>query len=192
MSRHGTSSLAYLAQKFLTAVTEAKLQMNRNSSASSAVTYFGISEAIAKGLHAFQKQLTAIGVITGAAMAPTLNAAAVGDPEARERFLLRRIPKPAANRNLFEGDVVAFHSPLSTYVGEGEINSEKQHVLVRRVASMEGDELVAGEDEDDPEETFRIPEGYCWVLADNSEMTPTEAMDSRAFGPLPLKNILGR
>lgn len=185
MSRHGTSSLAYLAQKLMTAMSEVKVQMHGSTSVT-------LTEVFAKGLETFNRQLTAVGVITGAAMAPTLNAAAISDPDARERFLLRRIPSPAAKRNLFEGDVVAFHSPLSLHGRNIDTNRENRHVLVRRVASIEGEELISGNDEHNPEDMFRIPEGHCWVLADNENLKPTEAMDSRVFGPIPLTNILGR
>jgi hypothetical protein len=54
---------------------------------------------------------------------------------------------------------------------------------------MEGDEMVT----DDPDgEGFRLDPGYCWVLADNEALPASEALDSRSYGPLPLKNVLGR
>jgi hypothetical protein len=34
--------------------------------------------------------------------------------------------------------------------------------------------------------------GNCWVLADNEELKPPAVIDSRTFGPLPVKNIMGR
>jgi hypothetical protein len=37
-----------------------------------------------------------------------------------------------------------------------------------------------------------ILQGYCWVLADNEDLTFPDVIDSRTFGPLPLNNILGR
>ena len=58
-------------------------------------------------------------MVTGLAMAPTLNAAAVTQPDAAEKFLMRLIPRPAANRSVFDGDVVAFTSPLIS-PGAGE------------------------------------------------------------------------
>ena len=65
-----------------------------------------------------------------------------------------------------------------------------QDLLVRRLAALPGDELVTGEEED--AESYVIPEGHCWVLADNSELEPPNVIDSRTFGPLPLANVLGR
>ena len=63
-----------------------------------------------------------------------------------------------------------------------------QNVLVRRIGAGPGDELVT----DDPEaESYTIPAGHCWVLADNEELQPSP-IDSRSFGPLPLQNVLGR
>jgi len=37
-----------------------------------------------------------------------------------------------------------------------------------------------------------VPEGHCWVLADNEALPLPAARDSRAFGPLPYGAILGR
>lgn len=34
--------------------------------------------------------------------------------------------------------------------------------------------------------------GHCWVLADNEELKPSDVIDSRSFGALPMQNILGR
>ena len=54
-------------------------------------------------------------------------------------------------RGLFPGDVVAFHPPDNT---EGE-------PIVRRVAAIEGEEMVS----DDPaDEAFRLPEGSTPLL----------------------------
>lgn len=47
-------------------------------------------------------------LITGAAMLPTLNQRAAGQPDAAERLLVRLIPRPAPGKTVFEGDVVAF------------------------------------------------------------------------------------
>ncbi len=35
-------------------------------------------------------------------------------------------------------------------------------------------------------------QGYCWVLADNEDLTFPDVIDSRTFGPLPMESILGR
>ena len=33
---------------------------------------------------------------------------------------------------------------------------------------------------------------HAWVLADNHTLEPKDAIDSRTFGPLPLRNVIGR
>lgn len=46
---------------------------------------------------------------------------------------------------------------------------------------------------DDPEEdSFSLPPGTCWVLADNEAVDVPAAADSRSFGPLPYERIIGR
>eukprot|EP00887_Chlorella_sp_A99_P002242 scaffold10.g2242.t1 len=135
-------------------------------------------------------------LIAGAAMAPTLNPkAASGTSDAVERLLVRLIPRPAAGKTVFEGDVVAFASPFAASA-VGSVEQQQQaataapHVLVRRVAALPGDELTTGEEED--AESYVLPEGYCWVLADNEALAPPQVIDSRSFGPLPLSAISGR
>eukprot|EP00958_Prasinococcus_capsulatus_P029100 scaffold7266_cov403-Prasinococcus_capsulatus_cf.AAC.6 len=54
---------------------------------------------------------------------------------------------------------------------------------------MEGDEL---ESKVGTGRRYRIPRGKCWVLADNDATPSNRADDSRSFGPLKLKNIIGR
>jgi hypothetical protein len=138
-------SLRYLAQKLLVAANEAASAVQGSAATS-------VSDALARGLKAFNCQLTAVGIVTGAAMAPTLNAAVSSSPHATERFLMRRIPHAAPHKTVFEGDVIAFTSPLAVPGVDGSGN----HVLVRRVAALEGDELIAG-DENDPEESRVVP-----------------------------------
>jgi hypothetical protein len=171
-------SLRYLAAKLAASAEEVAIQMQ--SSATS-----GLTEALAKGMEAFRRQLTAVGAVTGISMVPTLNADAVTRPEAAEKFLMRLIPRPVAQRSVFEGDVIAFTSPL---VSPG---TTADQIMVRRVAALEGEELVTDEPEEDAE-AIVIPEGYCWVLADNEELAFPDVIDSRTFGPLPLNNIIGR
>jgi len=169
-------SLRYLAQKFAASAEEVVVQMQSSATSS-------FVDALVKGMEAFRRELTAVGVLTGAAMAPTLNSGALARPESFEKFLMRLIPRPVAHRTVFEGDVVAFTSPLT---GPGS----SEHVMVRRVAALEGDEMVSDDLEID--EAFLIPKDHCWVLADNEALKPAEVLDSRAFGPLPLHNVLGR
>lgn len=133
-------SLRYLATKLVASAEEVAIQLQSSASSS-------LSDALTKGMEAFRRQLTAVGVLTGAAMAPTLNASALTQPASVEKFLMRLVPRPMANRTIFEGDVIAFTSPLT---GPGST----EHVMVRRVAALEGDEMTS----DDPaEEEFVIP-----------------------------------
>ncbi|KAK2076698.1 hypothetical protein QBZ16_005458 [Prototheca wickerhamii] len=148
---------------------------------SSASPNISLASAIQSTLEAYKARLTTVIAFTGASMAPTLNPDASSNPSAVERLLVRQIGRPSA-KNIFVGDMVALHSPLAPV-------ASAQNVLVRRVAAMEGDEMVS----DDPEtEPFSLPEGTCWVLADNKELQPPDVIDSRAFGPLSLGNIVGR
>ncbi len=40
--------------------------------------------------------------------------------------------------------------------------------------------------------TLALPQGHCWVLADNPDMKPPQVIDSRTFGFIPMSNIVGR
>ena len=64
--------------------------------------------------------------------------------------------------------------------------------MVRRVAAMEGQEMVNTEEDSGESEDFDVPKDHCWVLADNPDARPPAVIDSRSFGPLPLANIIGR
>lgn len=56
-------------------------------------------------------------------------------------------------------------------------NDSKQS-LVRRVAALEGEEMLSTDPEDKP---FRIEPNSCWVLADNQEKkTPVSASCKRS------------
>ena len=85
----------------------------------------------------------------GAAMCPSLNRQALKDPDAVEKLIVRQLPRPSA-RTVWVGDVVAFNSPLGK-------PSESQ-IMVRRVAAVEGMDMVAeGGNKDAEEEEFQIP-----------------------------------
>lgn len=65
---------------------------------------------------------------------------------------MRCLPRPSL-RAVFTGDVVAFNSPLA---GPGA-----EHLMVRRVAAVEGEELIT----DDPVDgSYTIPEGEACAL----------------------------
>lgn len=61
-------------------------------------------------------------------------------------------------RSVFVGDVVMLKDPQ---------NPEKE--LVRRVAALEGEEMVSTNEEDEP---FQLGPGTCWVLCDNESISP--------------------
>lgn len=158
----------------------------------------GLSEAfgsaVAKFREAYNQQMTSVVYMAGAAMAPALNKAALEDKEAVEKLVVRAIPRPSP-RTVLVGDVVAFTSPLS---GLGTSGDAAVEMMVRRVAALEGDELVAmggsgsggaaegagqgsssasasssgggGEAED----VMEVPPGHCWVLADNETLKPSQ------------------
>jgi signal peptidase I len=146
-------SLRYLVQKLQLGIEEMIGQFPTSSSATVALT---------KGIEAYRRELTTVMYLSGAAMAPTLNPAALSSNSTGlvDRLLVRNIPRPS-HRSVFVGDVVAFNSPLSP--------TSEQSVMVRRVGAGPGDEMVS----DDPDcSPFRIPDGHCWVLADNEELAP--------------------
>lgn len=154
-----------------------------HESASSKGISAAVSQAFENFQQAYSRQLTSVIYITGAAMAPTLNATATKDVNAFEKLVMRTIPRPSS-RTISVGDVVAFQSPLASPGTQPEHN-----VMVRRIAAMEGDEMVSDSTAD---ESFSIPRGHCWLLADNEKLSPPAVIDSRTFGHLPLSNILGR
>eukprot|EP00882_Tetradesmus_deserticola_P005301 GHRQ01005580.1.p1 GENE.GHRQ01005580.1~~GHRQ01005580.1.p1 ORF type:complete len:221 (+),score=66.92 GHRQ01005580.1:241-903(+) len=129
---------------------------------------------------AYKKQLTSVIAVTGAAMAPAINADGASNPSAFEKLVVRLIPRPSP-RSIAVGDVVAFSSPLDP--------ASSASLMVRRVAALEGHTMYTTEDEDYAE---RVPGGHCWVLADNEELLPPDVIDSRAFGYLDMRLIMGR
>eukprot|EP00955_Chlamydomonas_euryale_P081145 363534-Chlamydomonas_euryale.AAC.1 len=52
-----------------------------------------------------------VAVNAGTAMCPNLNAAALTDPAAVEKLVVRQLPRASA-RTVWVGDIVAFTSPL--------------------------------------------------------------------------------
>jgi hypothetical protein len=106
-----------------------------------------IQSAVMKFREAYRQQLTTTMYLAGAAMSPCLNKrASAEDKFAIERLVVRVIPRPTP-RSIMLGDVVAFHSPLAQ-------PSDEQHVMVRRVAALEGTEMVSDSSED---EAFEVP-----------------------------------
>ncbi|KAF3643134.1 putative mitochondrial inner membrane protease subunit 2-like isoform X2 [Capsicum annuum] len=79
---------------------------------------------------------------------------------------------------VFVGDVVVLKDPIKS-----------DDFLVRRLAAVEGYEMVSTDEKDEP---FVLVKDQCWVLADNENVKPKEAKDSRTFGPVSLTDIVGR
>jgi len=129
-------SLRYLAAKLAASAEEVAVQMQNSATT-------GLTEALGKGMEAFRRQLTGVGVVTGISMVPTLNADALTQRDAAEKFLMRLIPRPVAQRSVFDGDVIAFTSPLVSPGSSGE------QIMVRRVAALEGEELISDEPDED-------------------------------------------
>mmetsp|Transcript_28687 Transcript_28687/g.73956 ORF Transcript_28687/g.73956 Transcript_28687/m.73956 type:complete len:276 (-) Transcript_28687:616-1443(-) len=151
-----------------------------------------LTSAISKFREAYNQQLTRVMYMAGTAMAPALNKAGLEDRDALEKLVVRTIPRPSS-RTVLVGDVVAFNSPLTL----GTSSDTNEFIMVRRVAAMEGDEMVAASSSDSEEQQVEehlgeVPKGHCWVLADNEDLKPPEVIDSRTFGYIPLTNIVGR
>mmetsp|Transcript_38195 Transcript_38195/g.83076 ORF Transcript_38195/g.83076 Transcript_38195/m.83076 type:complete len:216 (-) Transcript_38195:314-961(-) len=125
----------------------------------------------------FQEPITWEMRYSGKAMEPTFKGPAEGKTLG-EKLLLRKLRAPSPS-SVFAGDVVAVKVMLE----------EQEKVLIRRVAAQAGDEMVSDNAAD---EAFYLPEGTCWVEADNEKLKPDEAMDSRYFGPIDYENIIGR
>lgn len=92
-------------------------------------------------------------------------------------LLVRKIPVPDPTR-VFVGDVLVLKDP-----------EKRDDLLVRRLAAVEGYEMVS---KDEKEEPFVLEKDECWVLSDNEALKPKEAKDSRTFGPVHMSDIIGR
>ncbi|KAH9785403.1 hypothetical protein KPL71_009939 [Citrus sinensis] len=92
-------------------------------------------------------------------------------------LLVRKLPA-ADPKRVSVGDVVVMKDP-----------EKSDNYIVRRLAAIQGYEMVSTDEKDEP---FVLDKDECWVLADNENMKPKEANDSRTFGPVPMRNIVGR
>ncbi|XP_010522150.1 PREDICTED: uncharacterized protein LOC104800868 [Tarenaya hassleriana] len=121
----------------------------------------------------FHGKLTYLHWDKGLEMAPTL--ATHGNT-----LLVRKLPILDANhaRYVFVGDAVVLKDP-----------NESGRYLVRRLAAVPGCELVSNDEKDEP---FVLEKDQCWVVAENQELKPKEAYDSRTFGPISMADIVGR
>jgi hypothetical protein len=133
-----------------------------------------VAESITR-LAEFDKPLSYSLAFTGEAMSPLLNG---GGPGSRDTLVIRQlhpVPHSFPNR-VYVDDVVVIEDP-----------EDARRKYVRRIAAMEGSEMVSSEVGDAP---FRIPPEHCWVVRENP--SAASARDSTFFGPLGLKHIVGR
>ncbi|KAF7120650.1 hypothetical protein RHSIM_Rhsim13G0035500 [Rhododendron simsii] len=127
-----------------------------------------VGDAIWKTL--FQGKLTYLHWNKGEEMTPTI--AGQGGT-----LLVRKLPA-ADPKHVFVGDVVVLKDP-----------EKSDNYLVRRLAAIEGYEMVSTDEKDEP---FVLETDQCWVLSDNETLKAKEANDSRSFGPVPMTDIVGR
>ncbi|KAF3943719.1 hypothetical protein ACB098_12G135400 [Castanea mollissima] len=127
-----------------------------------------MGDAVWKNL--FQGKLTYLHWNKGEEMAPTIG-------HQGGTLLVRKLPAADPTR-VFVGDVVVVKDP-----------QKSDDYLVRRLAAIEGYEMIS---KDEKEEPFILDKDECWVLADNENLKPKEAKDSRTFGPVPMTDIVGR
>ncbi|XP_031111332.1 uncharacterized protein LOC116015412 [Ipomoea triloba] len=120
--------------------------------------------------HFFQGKLTFLHFNKGEEMAPTIGAQG-------GTLLVRKIPMSSPMK-VFVGDVVVLKSPVKS-----------DNFLVRRLAAIEGYEMASTDEKDEP---FVLEEDQCWVVADNENIKPKDANDSRTFGPVCTADIIGR
>uniref|UniRef100_A0A1J3F2K4 Mitochondrial inner membrane protease subunit 1 n=1 Tax=Noccaea caerulescens TaxID=107243 RepID=A0A1J3F2K4_NOCCA len=92
-------------------------------------------------------------------------------------LLVRKLPY-VDTRYVFVGDAVVLKDP-----------NETNKYLVRRLAALEGSEMISSDEKDEP---FVLEKDQCWVVAENKEIKPKEAYDSRTFGPVSMSDIVGR
>lgn len=118
----------------------------------------------------FHGKITYLHSGKGPEMSPTMAAH-------ENTLLVRKIPI-ANTRYLFVGDAVVLKDP-----------NDIDKYLVRRLAAVEGFEMVSG---DAKEEPFVLDKDQCWVVAENKDIKPKEAYDSRTFGPVSTADIVGR
>ncbi|XP_042490748.1 uncharacterized protein LOC122070625 [Macadamia integrifolia] len=153
----------YIAHKF-----EYSVSLSWKSYTIGQITDREVGDAIWKNL--FQGKLTYLHWSKGEEMAPTIGGQG-------GTLLVRKLPSTDPTR-VFVGDVVVMKDPENS-----------DNYLVRRLAAVEGYEMVSVDEKDEP---FVLEKDECWVTSDNESLKPKEAKDSRTFGPVPMTNIVGR
>jgi hypothetical protein len=96
-------STRYQWTKLLSATEDFMTEFSQRSSAGVAEA---LSAATAKFKETYSKQLTTVIMMTGAAMAPSLNKQATSDKHSYEKLVVRLLPRPSA-RSVAVGDIVA-------------------------------------------------------------------------------------
>ncbi|KAG8389207.1 hypothetical protein BUALT_Bualt02G0204900 [Buddleja alternifolia] len=153
----------YIASKLEYSVSVSRMTYGRGQIAETEIL-----DTIWKNL--FQGKLTFLTSNKGEEMAPMLGTQG-------GTLLVRKIPTADPTR-VYVGDVVVVKDPINT----------NKH-LVRRLAAIEGYEMASTNKDDEP---FVLDKDQCWVLADNENLKPKEAYDSRTFGPVTMGDIVGR
>lgn len=125
--------------------------------------------------HVFQDTMTYLFQSKGLEMSPNISA--------EETLVVRKLPCPGAGsrrhcEQINVGDVIIMKDPY-----------DSDNHMVRRLAALEGYEMVSTKEED---ESFVLEDGQCWVLSDNRSLKPKESKDSRTFGPIRVTDIVGR
>ncbi|KAH7691516.1 Peptidase S26A signal peptidase I protein [Dioscorea alata] len=105
-----------------------------------------LSDAIWKNF--FQGKLTFLHWNKGEEMAPTITGEG-------GTLLVRKLPFPAPTQ-VFVGDVVMLKDP-----------DKPDDYLVRRLAAIEGYEMVSKDEKDEP---FVLEKDQCWVMSDNEAL----------------------
>ncbi|KAJ4968754.1 hypothetical protein NE237_015455 [Protea cynaroides] len=153
----------YIAYKF-----EYSVSLSWKSYKIGQITDRDVGDTIWKNL--FQGKLTYMHWNKGEEMAPSIGTQG-------GTLLVRKLPTTDPTR-VFVGDVVVLK----------DLENPDDY-LVRRLAAVEGYEMVSTDEKDEP---FVLEKDQCWVLSDNESLKAKEARDSRAFGPIPMTNIVGR
>ncbi|CAI0434437.1 unnamed protein product [Linum tenue] len=150
----------YLVNKF-----EYSLSISRKHYGKGQIADTEIADTIWKNL--FQGRLTYLHWNKGAEMAPT-----VGDQGGT--LLVRKLPAADPTR-VFVGDVVVLKDP-----------GKDDNYLVRRLAAVEGYEMVSNDEKDEP---FVLDREECWVLADNEKLKAKVVLFGNPSSSCPLLAI---